>query len=141
MIVKAYVGALLLKHMKKKLNYLYFKVRRSVMITIILTVMVMAYNTMLNYFVDENFAIFWYFQVNPTPVTFKRIMVEFVLAITNLMFEIYLMVYTSSKIDFKQYTIFLLMGLNRMDLLKDISIFLQVRNRAPDSEEETLLVS
>lgn len=121
---KVVIGFKLLRVMKKKLHKPYKNVKRSVCITILASIIVISYNTFLNFSVGSSFGVFWEHIVEPTDIDFWSLLKEAIFSFTNLCAESFLMFFTAKNIDFKFYLDKLMEGRKVSHLLPTASIFL-----------------
>lgn len=129
MLLKIYIGMILLKKMKYRLNFFYRRLSKSLIFTIIATILVLTYNTVLNYLVADDFSIFWRYQIYPVQVTAAENLVEFFLVLINVNFEVFLMLYTAGNIDFKNYVYLLFSGYQKLEWFNVASIFIYVNEK------------
>jgi hypothetical protein len=91
--------------------------------------LLLVYNTALNYLFDEDFSIFWRYQISPIKVSCSRILLELFLVLLNINFEMLLMLTTSGNIDFKNYVYLLLSGYQKLEWFPVASRFIYNSSR------------
>jgi hypothetical protein len=136
------LGIALLLMMKKKLYTPYKKVRVKVIWTIVLSTAILFYNTLANFVISDNFAIFWGYVFEVSPPDNKKIISEAVLQYLNTIGETSLIWFTSENIDFKNFLIILMRGKRAYRLMPKTSAFIHYRPQnipIEISQDSTLL--
>ncbi|CAI2370418.1 unnamed protein product [Moneuplotes crassus] len=146
-ITKCVLGIIILKKMKKKLNFCYKEDRKLIISTIILTVCTMGFNTLTNSINHFSENIWLLYILNAESVTAFTLTYKTLISFVNSLLEILLMVYTSKSIDFRYYILILLQGrcmigyspntyhtpIGTPSMSINISIFLKLRKYFPNS--------
>lgn len=128
---KIIIGILLLRIMKKKLLTPYNSVKKSIILTVILTPVTMGINAIVNFWSVENYAVFYVFVCTKLKDSAPIIIAEFFAEFAIYVLEIFLMWFTTDNISFRDYILWLLYGVERMDLMDLASIFL---NYVPENQ-------
>lgn len=124
-VSKIFIGINLLQLMKRRLNAPYNDVKKSVIVTIIASSLIIIFNAVLNFVVSQNFSLFWGHLFQPFQhVSRSRLIWEAVLEYVGNIGEVFLMGFTAQNIDFKAYIIALMFGRRANSLVPKTSIFL-----------------
>ena len=100
-VLKVFIGSIMLQKMKYRLNYSYKRVKLSVILTMVFTILAIAANYLFNFifntknFDGESFSIFWIYPVTRWSVELRDLAWPVVVSIVNLFIEILLMAFNT----------------------------------------------
>ena len=112
--------------MKYKLHQPYMRVRLDVIITIACTLIIVAFNGIINSIQPDKFVVFWvYVATKSKPKNFQLIE-QFIYSFLIYASEVFLLYLTTEIINFKLYVYFLMVGREKLRMMNDVSIFLKI---------------